>query len=203
MINRGLLIVISGPSGVGKDTILGRFMPKAKNCVFSVSATTRQPRKGEVNGRDYFFVTRDKFEEMAQNGEMLEFTEYNGNYYGTPRKSVEKLLEAGENVILEIEVDGGLQIKKLDMDAVLIFIVAPSWAELERRLRSRATESEEAIQARLATARFELSKACEYDYIITNDILELCAERLAAVIVAAGCETKRMKKFIEEVSSNA
>lgn len=203
MINRGLLIVISGPSGVGKDTILGRFMPKAKNCVFSVSATTRQPRKGEVNGRDYFFVTRDKFEEMAQNGEMLEFTEYNGNYYGTPRKSVEKLLEAGENVILEIEVDGGLQIKKLDMDAVLIFIVAPSWAELERRLRSRATESEEAIQARLATARFELSKACEYDYIITNDILELCAERLAAVIVAAGCEAKRMNRFIEEVSQDA
>lgn len=198
-----MLIVISGPSGVGKDTILEKFMPNAERCVRSVSATTRPPRKGETHGKDYYFITRREFEDLAARGEMLETAEYNGNYYGTPLKNVQKLLDQGKNVILKIEVNGGLQVKRLYPDAVLVFIIAPSQKILERRLRRRGTESEEAIQARLKTARFEISKAGEYDYIIVNDTLELCGQRLAAVITAAGCSKKHMKAFIEETYANA
>ncbi len=206
MTERGLLYVISGPSGVGKDTILGKFMPgrgAQEDCVLSVSATTRSPRGGERHGREYYFLSREEFSRRAQNGEMLEYTEYNGNCYGTPRAEVERQLEAGKNVILELEVDGGLQIKKLDPKAVLVFIVAPSIPELERRLRARGTESETAIRARMDIARFEISKAHEYDYVIINDNLSTCIKRLGDVIAAARCAAKNMKDYIEEVLRHA
>ncbi len=206
MTERGLLYVISGPSGVGKDTILGEFMPgrgAEEDCVLSVSATTRTPRGGERHGREYYFLSREEFLRRANNGEMLEYTEYNGNFYGTPRAEVKKLLDAGKNVILELEVDGGLQIKKLDPKAVLVFIVAPSIPELERRLRARGTESEPAILARLEIARFEISKAHEYDYVIINDNLHTCVKKLGDVIAAARCAAKNMKDYIQEVLHHA
>lgn len=203
MTERGRLIVVSGPSGVGKDTILHRFLLETACCKRAVTATTRRPRAGEVHGRDYYFLQRDEFLRMAQNGEMLEYTEYNGNLYGPPKQGVQTLQQSGQNVILEIEVNGGLKVKKIYPEAVLVFIVAPSWQVLEQRLRNRGTESEEEIQARLKTARFELSQAHEYDYIIINDDLERCCTRLNDVISAAGCEERHMRSFIEEVMRNA
>lgn len=203
MAERGLLIVISGPSGVGKDAILDIYMPDIERCVRSISATTRPKRDGEEHGKSYYFMSREEFEALLNQGEMLEYTEYNGHYYGTPKKSVKNMLDEGTNVILKIEVEGGLQVKKLYPDAVLIFIVAPSWQVLEQRLRNRGTESEQAIQGRLKIARFEISQANKYDYIIINDVIENCVEKLAAVITAAGCEKRHMEKFIEEVSKNA
>jgi guanylate kinase len=207
MIDRGretgLLYVISGPSGVGKDTILGEFLPNAENCSLSISATTRPPRLGEKHGREYYFINREEFARRVAAGEMLEYTEYNGNYYGTPRKEVEEQLNRGKDVILELEVDGGLQVKRLDPKAVLVFVVAPSIPELERRLRARGTESEAAIQARMNIARFEISKAHEYDYVIINDDLSRCVSRLKDVISAAHWAAKNMRNFIEEVIGNA
>ena len=191
--------MISGPSGVGKDTILNKFLPMFPNCARAITATTRQPRGGEVHGKHYYFHSREEFLRMAENGEMLEYTEYNGNFYGPPGKGVEELQKSGKNVLLEIEVQGGLKVKKMYPEAVLVFIVAPSWQILERRLRDRGTESEQDIQSRLKTARFEISKAHEYNYIIINDVLEHCCERLSAVISAAGCEERHMRSFIEEV----
>lgn len=199
----GLLYVISGPSGVGKDTILGEFLPGTENCALSISATTRAPRPGEEHGREYYFITREEFESRIKAGEMLEHTEYNGNYYGTPKKEVEEQLKRGKDVILELEVDGGLQVKRLDPKAVLVFVVAPSVPELERRLRARGTESEAAIQARMDIARFEISKAHEYDYVIINDDLGRCVSRLRDVVSAAHWAAKNMRNFIEEVIGNA
>jgi guanylate kinase len=202
-IEKGLLYVFSGPSGVGKDTILASFMPKEKNCVLSISATTRQMRPGEQDGREYYFLSREEFLRRRDAGELLEHTEYNGNFYGTPKAEVERLLSQGKNVILELEVDGGLQVKKLDPKAVLVFIVAPNIAELERRLRARGTESEAAIAARMKIARFEISKAHEYDYVIVNDDFNECVGRLRHVVAAAHCAAKNMRHYIEEVLADA
>lgn len=203
MTERGLLIVLSGPSGVGKDSILDMFFPVAPKCARSISATTRAKRDNEEHGRDYYFITREEFGELAARGEMLEYTEYNGNYYGTPKKGVEQMLESGRHVVLKIEVNGALQVKLLYPEATLIFIAPPSWETLAERLRKRGTEHGEEFEGRLTTARYELSKAAEYDYIIINDDMEACRDRLAAVITAAECSATHLKSFIEEVCINA
>ena len=203
MTERGRLFIISGPSGVGKDTILNKFLPMSSNCKRAITATTRRPRAGEAHGEHYYFYSREEFLQMSENGELLEYTEYNGNLYGPPKKGVEEIQNLGRNVILEIEVQGGLKVKKMYPEAVLVFIVAPSWKVLEQRLRERGTESEQDIQTRLKNARFELSKAHEYNYIIINDVLDRCCERLGAVISAAGCEERHMRSFIEEVLQDA
>lgn len=204
MTKPGLLIVLSGPSGVGKDSVLREFLAKEDaGCILSVSATTRSRRPGEVEGKDYFFLSREKFGELVVRGEMLEYAQYGDNFYGTPRNTVDMQLEKGKNVILEIEVQGAMQIKRLRPDAVFIFIMPPSWDCLEKRLKKRGTESEDSLKKRIAAAGTEILGAKDYDYIIINDTVENCSCDLAAVIRAAGFSAKNMSDFIEEVASHA
>lgn len=203
MTKPGLLIVFSGPSGVGKDTLLRRFLQTRDDCVLSVSATTRTPRRDETDGVDYFFMSRERFGELAAKGEMLEYAQYGGNFYGTPRGAVDQQLAKGKNVILEIEVQGAMQIKRKRPEAVFVFVMPPDWDSLRGRLAGRGTETEETIAQRLGDARAEIFGAKEYDYIIVNDDIDRCVRALDAVITAAGCAYENMKDFIEEVSSHA
>ncbi|MBQ8340130.1 MAG: guanylate kinase [Clostridia bacterium] len=165
--NRGLLVVVSGPAGSGKGTVLTELM-RDGGYRYSVSATTRAPRPGEVDGVNYHFLTREAFEARIAAGEMLEYTEYCGNYYGTPKREAEEVLQSGCNLLLEIEVDGAANVKRKYPDAVLIMLLPPSFAVQEQRLRGRGTETEEKILARLAQTREELPHVVEYDYVIYN-----------------------------------
>lgn len=178
---RGLLVVVSGPAGSGKGTVLPKVMA-AGNFRFSVSATTRAPRPGEKEGVNYHYLTRDAFEARIAAGEMLEYTTYCNNYYGTPKKEAEAVLETGCNLLLEIEVEGAANVKKAYPDAVLIMLLPPSYAVEEARLRGRGTESEEALLKRLEQARYEVKQAPRYDYIVYNRDGE--ADRAAADILA-------------------
>ena len=169
MQKKGVLFVFSGPSGVGKGTLKAKLFEEfADQITYSVSATTRGPREGEVDGRDYFFITRQEFERRVQNNEFLEHAEFAGNCYGTPRAYVEKLLDSGMNVVLEIDVQGALQVMKSMPECVSVFILPPSFEELEHRLRGRGTETEEKVRERLETAKRELPYAPQYDYQIVN-----------------------------------
>ncbi len=166
---RGVLFVFSGPSGVGKDTLKAKLFEEfADRIAYSVSATTRGPREGEVDGKDYFFISRQEFERRVKNNEFLEHAEFAGNSYGTPRAYVEKLLDSGMNVVLEIDVQGALQVMKSMPECVSVFILPPSFEELEHRLRGRGTETEEKVRERLETAKRELPYAPQYDYQIVN-----------------------------------
>lgn len=166
---RGVLFVFSGPSGVGKGTLKAKLFEEfADRIAYSVSATTRGPREGEVNGKDYFFISRQEFERRMKNNEFLEHAEFAGNCYGTPRAYVEKLLDSGMNVVLEIDVQGALQVMKSMPECVSVFILPPSFEELEHRLRGRGTETEEKVRERLETAKRELPYAPQYDYQIVN-----------------------------------
>ena len=166
---RGVLFVFSGPSGVGKGTLKAKvFEDFADRIAYSVSATTRGPREGEVDGKDYFFISRQEFERRVKNNEFLEHAEFAGNCYGTPRAYVEKLLDSGMNVVLEIDVQGALQVMKSMPECVSVFILPPSFEELEHRLRGRGTETEEKVRERLETAKRELPYAPQYDYQIVN-----------------------------------
>ena len=178
----GRLIVLTGPSGVGKGALLRLLLDKHPELYLSVSATTRQPRSGEVNGKDYYFVSRDKFEQMVAAQELLEWAEYAGNYYGTPSLPVKQQIQDGKSVILEIEVLGARQINKTFPNALRIFIEPPSLAELERRIRSRGKDSEEAIARRLETAKVELEAADEFDVQIVNDDLEEALQSIEEAI---------------------
>ena len=197
MKNRGLLIIVSAPSGCGKGTILSEVL-KDNAYYFSVSATTRSPREGEVDGVNYYFISKDEFEDIIEKGGMLEYATYCGNYYGTPKKQVEEMLERGKNVLLEIEVQGAMQMKKLCPDGVFIFIKPPSISELKRRLKKRATESDEVIDARVAQAKEEMKYANKYDYVIVNDVLEKAVEDFIAIIRAEELSTKRIKVDTKE-----
>ena len=182
-MKKGLLIIISGPSGVGKGTVRQYFMKKEElNLVYSTSMTTRAPREGEVDGVDYFFSSKEEFETAIANGELLEWAEFVGNYYGTPLKEVERLREEGKNVILEIEVQGATQVREKCPDALTIFMIPPSMEELENRIRGRRSEPEEIIQQRLAKAQRELDLVKEYKYVVCNDDPELAAEFIALII---------------------
>lgn len=185
-MGKGRLFVVSGPSGVGKGTVIARMMQKDPSLWKSVSATTRKPRGGEVDGVDYFFVERPGFERTADGGGFLEWAEYSGNLYGTPAASVQAHLDAGENVILEIEVQGAMQVRKSAPEAVLVFVKPPSMDELERRLRGRGSESEEAIATRLEAARMELSREMEYDYVFVNDDVDATVDEMLDCIANAG-----------------
>lgn len=183
-MQKGKLIVISGPSGVGKGTVVSAVTKDSSRFKFSVSATTRDIRPGEKDGVNYHFLDRARFEELLAKDAFLEHTVYAGEYYGTLAAAVRENLDDGYDVILEIEVDGALQVKKKMPDAVLIFIMPPSWEELERRLRGRGDTPEEKIKIRLATARNEVDAAEHYDYLIVNDILEDAVDTLKAVLNA-------------------
>ena len=180
--NDGGLFVISGPSGAGKGTLVARLLHDVPGCWASVSATTRSPRAGEVDGRDYRFLTVEEFRRLIDEDGLLEWAEYSGNYYGTPRAPIEEHRAAGDHVILEIEVQGAFQVREKVPDATLIFIEPPSLEELERRLRGRGTEDEQTIARRMETAKVELSHKMEYDIRLVNDDLEAAARELAAYV---------------------
>lgn len=196
---RGKLIVISGPSGAGKSTVVFKALEGREDICFSVSVTTRKPRPNEVDGKDYFFVDLDQFRDMVANDELLEHAEYVANSYGTPKAYVEKKLNDGMNVLLDIEVQGAKQIKEKMPEAVMVFIIPPSMEELEKRLRGRGTDSERKIEARLIRAREEYEAADFYDYIIVNDDAEKAAEEFSAVITAEYCKYDLRKDFLSEV----
>ena len=187
MQEKGKLIVISGPSGAGKSTVVFKAIEGREDVCFSTSVTTRKPRPGEVDGREYFFVDPDRFKEMVENDELLEHAEYVANSYGTPRAYVEEKLEAGLNVLLDIEVQGARQVHEKMPDAVKIFLIPPSLETLEKRLKGRGTDTEGAIEARLIRARQEYQEADFYDYLIINDDADKAAKELSAIILAEHC----------------
>ncbi len=180
--NKGVLVLFSGPSGVGKDTVLEIVLNKNKSLQRSISLTTRDIRENEVDGKDYYFITKDKFNNMIENGEVLEFAQYGKNFYGTPKAPVDKWLGEGKTVILKIEVQGAQQIKKLYPNAVGIFVLPPSMTELENRLRSRGTEAEDDIQKRLEIAKDEMAKSVDYDYTVINDDLDSASDDVLKII---------------------
>ena len=182
MKEKGLLLVISGFSGAGKGTVVKRLLELHNDYALSISATTRSPREGEQNGREYFFKSTEEFESMIDNSELIEYAKYVSNYYGTPKAYVEEQLEAGKNVILEIEIQGALNIKKMYPDAVLLFIMPPSAEELERRLVGRGTEDEATIKARLQRASDEAKGVENYNYIVINDKVDDCVEAIHSIV---------------------
>lgn len=200
-MEKGLLFVVSAPAGCGKDTILEQLLKITENVGYSVSATSRAPRAGEVDGVHYHFRTREQFEQMIRENAVLEYTEYCGNYYGTPKKAVEDMLDAGRDVILKIEVEGAMNIKKLFPDCCLVFILPPSMRELERRLRKRGTETEEKIRERTAQAAEELKFAENYDYLIVNGDLSKAVEDLKAVIAAEKLRKSRRIPLLDTLKS--
>lgn len=198
-MNKGILFVFSGPSGVGKGTILQGYLQNNPDCFYSVSATTRTKRPAETDGVEYYFISREEFEEKIACGGMLEYAEYNGNYYGTPKSAVDKMLNSGKNVFLEIEVQGAMKIKKICPEAVFIFVMPPDINVLHERLCGRKTEDEQTIKNRIAAANFEINNAREYDYIIINDTVESAQADLAAIVRAAKCSYMYKKEFVNEV----
>lgn len=199
MSGKGLLVVLSGPSGAGKDTVLKSLMQNEPGVRLSVSATTRAPREGEEDGKDYFFLSCPRFKELVENGKMLEHAEYCGNFYGTPSEPIDAWQAEGCDVILEIEVQGGAQIKTKRPDCVSIFILPPSLEVLEKRLRRRGTDAEEAIQKRLAAAKSEIAQAMHYDYVVVNDDLESAVEQVAEILRTEKLKSIRNQDFIERM----
>ena len=198
---RGKLIVVSGPSGAGKSTVIARLMREDPDVVFSVSATTRPPRAGEIEGKSYFFVTREKFQSMVENGDLLEHAEYVGNCYGTPKAPVLASLKAGKSVLFDIEVQGAAQIKAQCPEAILIFVVPSDFSQIEKRLRARGTDSEEKIQGRLMQARRECERATNYDYVVLNDDPDRAADEMRSIITAEKCKMANRRNYLNmEVS---
>ena len=203
MNRKGILVVVSGFSGVGKGTLMKLLTERYGQYALSISATTRSPRAGEEDGREYFFRTREAFEELIANDQLVEYAEYCGNYYGTPREYVESQMEQGRDVILEIETNGAGHIRRMFPSALSIFVVPPSFEELKKRLVGRGTESPEEIAARLEKGRAEIEMALDYDYIVVNDEVETAARRLAEIIRSARWSKKFNQSFIQEVLNNA
>lgn len=196
MNEKGKLIVISGPSGAGKSTVVFKAIEGKSNVCFSTSVTTRKPRPGEVDGKEYFFVDLDRFREMVENDELLEHAEYVANSYGTPRSYVEQKLSDGMDVILDIEVQGARQVNEKMPDAVKVFIIPPSMDELKHRLESRGTDTARAIEARLIRARQEYKEADFYDYIIVNDDADKAAGELSAIMTAERCRAAGREQLL-------
>ena len=192
MDKSGLLIVLSGPSGVGKGTVCAALRKQMPDLTYSVSATTRSPRAGEKEGVNYFFKTRDQFKEMIRTGKLLEWAEYVGNYYGTPIEFVQQKLKEGKDVILEIEVQGAMKVKKTFPSGIFIFLIPPSLDELKSRIKSRGTESEESISNRLSVAEEELAMIKHYDYAVVNDSIDAACDRIRSIVTAERCRSDRV-----------
>ena len=203
MSSKGSLVVISGPSGGGKGTVVKALKELMPTLGVSVSATTRSPREGEMDGREYYFVSRETFEGMIADGEILEYTTYCENYYGTPKKEAERVMGEGRDLILEIEVEGAAQIKNKFPEAVTIMLIPPSLSELEKRLRGRGTECEEVICSRLARAKEEILLAYSYDYVVVNGDgdIEGCARDIMNIINSERSRAPRMKDVIDNFTS--
>ena len=199
MSNKGILTVVSGFSGAGKGTIMKRLMEKYDNYALSVSATTRAPRPGEEEGREYFFRTVEEFEKMIAKEQLIEYAKYVDNYYGTPRAYVEEQLEAGKDVILEIEIQGALKVKEKFPETLLLFVTPPSARELKDRLVKRGTESMEGILSRMERAREEAKGMDRYDYLVINDVLEDCVDEVHKIIQGEHRKSFRNMDFIEKM----
>ena len=197
-MTKGSLFIISGPSGTGKGTVCSELV-KYENIFLSISATTRDRRVGEKDGETYFYTTKEQFEDMIKKDMMLEYAVYGGNYYGTPREAVEKMLEDGKNVILEIEVQGALKVKEKMPEAVMIFIVPPSIKELRERLLKRGREGAEEIEMRIETAKWEFSQCSKYDYVLVNDELESCVKSTLDVIKAVNEKQRLIERLLSEI----
>ncbi len=200
---KGMLIVLSGPSGSGKGTIVSKLLEKRDDTVLSISMTTRPPREGEVEGVHYYFTTREEFERKQALGAFMESARYNGNYYGTPESRVRAWLDEGKNVILEIEVQGAERVMNNHSDLISIFLTAPSMRELQRRLKKRGTETEESLCRRLEVAKRELSRAFRYDYVVVNDDADEAAERISAIIEAENMRYRRMEQYVRRLMEDA
>ncbi|MFR0880586.1 MAG: guanylate kinase [Oscillospiraceae bacterium] len=201
-MNKGLLIVVSAPSGCGKGTVLHEIL-KDDSFYCSVSATTRKPREGEINGVNYYFLSKEEFEQKIKDDAMLEYAQYCENYYGTLKQEVDSNLEKGKNVILEIDVQGAMQIKKQRPEGVFIFMLPPSVKELERRLRKRGTETDDVIALRVAEAEGEIKQASKYDYVMVNAALEDAVEDFKTIVNAQKFKAERAENLIDEVLKNA
>ena len=198
-MSKGVLVVVSGFSGSGKGTIMRRLLEKYDNYGLSISATTRQPREGETHGKEYFFQTTEDFENMIRQGQLIEYAQYVGNYYGTPKAYVEEQRNLGKDVILEIEIQGAMKIKEQYPDTVLLFVTPPSAEELKRRLVGRGTETEDVIESRLVRAVQESEGMDLYDYLVINDDLETCVDEVHAIIQSEHDKASRNEEFIERI----
>ena len=202
-MSKGVLAVVSGFSGAGKGTVMKALLKEYDDYALSISVTTRSPRPGEEDGREYFFRTREEVEKMIAEDQLLEYAEYVGNYYGTPRFYVEDMLARGKNVILEIELQGAMQIKQKNPEAVLVFITPPSFEELKNRLIGRGTETEEVINSRLARAAEEAEEMDKYDYIVVNDQVEDCVHCLHQIILSERCKVHCNEELINAIQEEA
>ena len=198
-MKKGLLIVFSGPSGVGKDTILKKLTEIDSNIKLSISATTRQKRDYEIDGKDYYFLTEDEFLKKVSENKMLEYAKYCSNFYGTPSEPIENWLNDGFDVILEIEVEGGQKVIRENENAVSTFVMPPSFEKLKERLENRKTDSKEVILGRLERAKEEIKASSKYNYVVINDDIDICLQDIKAIIKAEKLKYKNMKNFINEV----
>lgn len=202
-MSKGVLTVVSGFSGAGKGTVMKRLIQKYDDYALSISVTTRNPREGERDGIEYFFKTKEEVESMIENDEFLEYARYVDNYYGTPRFYVEEMLAKGKNVILEIEIQGAMQIKAKNPEAVLVFVTPPSFEELRNRLVGRGTETADVIESRLRRASEEAEGMLSYDYILVNDQVEDCVDRLHQIILSERAKAQRNEEFINTIRQEA
>lgn len=200
-MNKGILVVVSGFSGVGKGTVMRALLDKYNNYSLSVSVTTRAPRPGEIDGKDYFFRTKDEFEKLVKEDALIEYAQYVDNFYGTPRAYVEEQLKQGKDVILEIELQGARKVKEKFPEALFIFVTPPSMEELKKRLIGRGTESPEVIASRMKRACEESEGMEEYDYLLVNDKLEECVEQLHQIIRGEHFRTDRNQEFIKKIKN--
>lgn len=200
MKQQGILIVISGPSATGKGTICKELLNRHQELAYSVSATTRVPREGEINGINYWFTAKEEFQSMIAQEQLLEWAEVYGNYYGTPIERVSDMLKSGRDVILEIDTQGAMQVKKKFPEGVFIYILPPSLGELEKRIHSRGTDTAESITRRLNCAAEEIRNAQHYHYVVVNNVVETAVEKIAAIIYAEKCSVKRNICVIRQIS---